>query len=427
MSTLVDSPAAHPAPLAARNSKVAPPPKVAVLTGGGDKPYAWGLAAALAERSIEFDFIGSDDLESEELLGNRHIRFLNLRGSQDPAASPIRKLTRLSLYYLRLLRYAIVSHAPVFHILWNSKIELLDRTLLTLFYRWCGRRVVMTVHNVNAARRDGTDSPFNRATLGFQYRRMDHLFVHTAAMKRELREEFRVREERISVIPFGLNTTVRDSGMSPADARRRLSLPGDAKTVLFFGLIAPYKGLEYMIAALGGLAARDPGLRALVVGRPKDCPEYWARITDQIAENRLEKNVLARIEFVPDDETEVYFKAADALVLPYTHIFQSGVMILGYNFGLPVLASDVGSFRDDIVEGKTGYIFPPRDSLALERTIERYFDSDLYRDLPQRRGEIRAFARERFSWDRAAAIMHDVYSSPGCLPPSAPSAACPQP
>ena len=38
-------------------------------------------------------------------------------------------------------------------------------------------------------------------------------------------------------------------------------------------------------------------------------------------------------------------------MLPYTHIFQSGVLFLGYSFGLPVIASDVGSLREDVIEG----------------------------------------------------------------------------
>ena len=94
--------------------------------------------------------------------------------------------------------------------------------------------------------------------------------------------------------------------------------------------------------------------------------------------------VLLRADFIPDDETEVYFKAADVLVLPYRHIYQSGVLFLGYSFGLPVLAADVGSLKDEIVEGKTGFVFRPEDPVDLARAIERYFASDLYADLNSR-------------------------------------------
>ena len=43
---------------------------VALLTGGGDKPYALGMAEALTSVGIYVDFIGSDDLNVPELLGN---------------------------------------------------------------------------------------------------------------------------------------------------------------------------------------------------------------------------------------------------------------------------------------------------------------------------------------------------------------------
>ena len=42
-------------------------PQVAILTGGGDRPYALGLASSLIAQGLHFDFIGSDELESEEL------------------------------------------------------------------------------------------------------------------------------------------------------------------------------------------------------------------------------------------------------------------------------------------------------------------------------------------------------------------------
>jgi glycosyltransferase involved in cell wall biosynthesis len=97
------------------------------------------------------------------------------------------------------------------------------------------------------------------------------------------------------------------------------------------------------------------------------------------------------------------------LVLPYTHIFQSGVLFLGYSFGLPAIAADVGSLREEIVEGRTGLIFRARDSSALARAIEQYFSSDLFRQLESRRPEIKAYANERYSWSKVAAITAAVY------------------
>jgi glycosyltransferase involved in cell wall biosynthesis len=99
------------------------------------------------------------------------------------------------------------------------------------------------------------------------------------------------------------------------------------------------------------------------------------------------------------------------LILPYTEIFQSGVLVLGYSFGLPTIVADVGSLREEIVEGETGFVCRARDSADLARQIERYFSSALYRELPERRDEIRRFAEKQYSWDRVGQLTRAVYRS----------------
>jgi glycosyltransferase involved in cell wall biosynthesis len=120
---------------------------------------------------------------------------------------------------------------------------------------------------------------------------------------------------------------------------------------------------------------------------------------------------LLRAEFVADSETEVYFKAADLLVLPYKHVYQSGVLFLGYSFGLPVVAADVGSLKDEIVEGETGFVFIPEDVPDLTRAIEEHFASETYANLNSRRQEIRDYATERHSWDVVGGIIMSVYAN----------------
>src|SRR5262249_29884112 len=72
---------------------------VALLTGGGDKPYALGLAAAVTSAGTSIDFIGSDDLTVPELLNNPLVNFFNLRGDQRPNINLARKVARVSAYY----------------------------------------------------------------------------------------------------------------------------------------------------------------------------------------------------------------------------------------------------------------------------------------------------------------------------------------
>ena len=155
----------------------------------------------------------------------------------------------------------------------------------------------------------------------------------------------------------------------------------------------------------------ERGYRLVIAGRPDRCEEYWLARQAELADLVKSGEVILNPGFIPDEETELYFKAADVLVLPYRQIYQSGVLFLAHSFGLPVIATDVGSLQDDIVEARTGYMVKPEDPEDLARAIREYFSSELYRDLHGRRSDIRAFANERHSWDVGGQITKDVYTS----------------
>ena len=383
---------------------------VALLTGGGDRPYAYGLATELIARGTTMDLIGSDDLDSPEFHGQHGVNFLNLRGDQRPEASLAKKISRVSLFYIRLCRYAATAKPKLFHILWNNKFQLFDRTLLMLYYQLLGKKVILTVHNVNASKRDTKDSALNRRTLRFQYQHADHIFVHTREMKLELSQEYRVGESQITVIPFGINNSVPNTELSSEEAKERLGLRKDEKAILFFGNIAPYKGLEYLVSAYHQIAARRSDCKLIIAGRPKNAEEYWTDLLETIGADVQQGKILLRKEYISDEETEVFFKAADVLALPYRYIYQSGVLFLAYSFGLPVLAADVGSLKAEIVEGKTGFVFRPEDPADLARAIETYFSSELYSNLSGHRREIRDYAMKRNSWTAVGQSTMRVYA-----------------
>ncbi len=388
--------------------------KIALLTGGDDKPYVLGFVPAMTSRGIPFDVIGSDDLDVPELLNNSRVNFLNLRGDQGPDANLAWKVARVLSYYWRLLSYATTARAKVFHILWNNRFELLDRTLLMFYYKLMGKRIVLTAHNVNMRKRDGTDSWLNRSSLRIQYQLSDHIFVHTNRMKEELVNEFGLTADKVSVIPFGINNTVPNTSLSSAEAKRQLGVNSSDKTILCYGQIAPYKGLDYLIAAFTELLKRDGSCRLIIAGKPKWNQDYWNQIEQLIIDNGVQHRVIERIEHVPDEETELYFKAADVLVLSYTQVFQSGVIFLGYSFGLPAIVADVGSLKEEIIEGESGFAFEPRNAADLANKIETYFKSELFHNLETRRAQIKEHANERYSWDRVAGITTAVYSNLLC-------------
>ena len=383
---------------------------VALLTGGQDKSYAFGLCAALVEQGVSVDFVGSNEVDSPHLHAHPKINFLNLRGDQSRNAISLKKAWRLFRYYSRLMAYAVTARPKIFHVLWNERLVLFDRTLLMLWYRVNGRRIVYTAHNVNAGTRDAADTLLNQLSLKAQYGLADRIFVHTERMKGELLAQFGVPARKISVIPFGINDTVPNTSLTREQARQRLGLSPGHKTLLFFGRITPYKGLEDLVEALSQLRKQDDSYRLIIAGAVKGCDDYWRKVEAAIERGGVRGNLIERIEFIPEADTELYFKAADALVLPYRSIFQSGVLVLGYNFGLPVIAADVGSLKEDIIEGRTGFVCPAADPGGLAQAIERYFASGLCQNPELRGQEIRHYASERFSWTKVGQITSKVYA-----------------
>jgi glycosyltransferase involved in cell wall biosynthesis len=385
---------------------------VSLLTGGQDRHYSFGLTKALVAKGVRVEVIGGEAVDSPELHTMPLVRFVNLRGNRRADASLARKVSRVLVYYAGLVRYALTARPKVFHVLWNNKFEYFDRTLLMLFYKLCGKKIAFTAHNVNKARRDEADSLLNRLTLRIQYGLVDHIFVHTEMMKDELRGDFGVSEKAITVLIHPLNVAVPESSLTPAVAKTQLGIRSDERTILFFGAIAPYKGLDFLVTAFQRLVAKDTRYRLIIAGRPKEgeCEGYWADIQAAISRTIDLSRVIQDIKYVSDEKAELYFKAADVLALPYREIFQSGVLFLAYSYGLPIVAADVGSLRETIVEGKTGFLCRPRDPDDLRKALEEYFVSDLFKNLSEARERIREHARSRHSWAPVAQLTRDLYA-----------------
>jgi glycosyltransferase involved in cell wall biosynthesis len=399
------------APVAKPEDLQGPSPEIQVslLTGGLDRPYVLGLTAALVKQGVRLEVIGNSTLEAPDMRSTARLTFLSLYWNPLKNANVAAKLWRVFWSYVRIAFYAARAQPRIFHILWNNKFELFDRTFLMLYHKLLGKKLVLTAHNVNAGQRDSNDSVLNRLTLKMQYRLADRIFVHTEKMKTELSQDFGVAEPAIAVIPFGINDSMPSTDLTPAQARRRLGIREDERTILFFGNVRPYKGLEYLVEAFHLLGSER--YRLIIAGEPKkDTEQYLRNIQEAIHQAGSEERIIQKLEFIADEEAELYFKASDVAVLPYSIVFQSGVLFTAYSYGLPVIASDVGSLADDIVPGKTGLVCRARDAEDLARAIRTYFDSELYRTLDRRRPEIRNYAIAKHSWDTVGEITRKVYA-----------------
>lgn len=156
-----------------------------------------------------------------------------------------------------------------------------------------------------------------------------------------------------------------------AEAKNRLDLTGN--TLLFFGLIRPYKGLPWLLEAMP-LILQKVDCTLLVVG---EFYEGKDRCLNLIQARGLASKVRVIDRFVSDDEVSLYFSAADLVVLPYESATQSGIVPIAYAFERPVVTTAVGGLPEAVQDGETGLLVEPRNPTALASAIVRFFNEKL--------------------------------------------------
>lgn len=382
---------------------------VSVLNGTGQPDYLYGLISGLHKTPVNKIEILDIDLSSPLFNEFDNVEFHKVFDYQPPKAPYFKRLKNIVLYYYLQLKHIVVVKPRIVHFQWLDRYYLIDRIILPGVARAFGHKVILTVHNVNAQKRDNKDSLYNMFTLSILYRLCNHLVVHTHQSKIELVKDFRVKEEKISIIKHGMNNRVSSENLTQQEARNRLAIEFDRKVVLFFGNIDYYKGLDLLIGSLEKITLpllKD--LTVIIAGNSKSTA-YINQIKLQLEQSSLKNQIITHIHYIQDEDIEKYFMAADCIVLPYRNIYQSGVIFMAYNFGLPILATKVGNFENDIISGETGFLIEASDPAIIAQAIEGYFDSPLYINLTENREMIKEWSYGQFSWDKIGMETYKLY------------------
>lgn len=306
-----------------------------------------------------------------------------------PTGNGLRDLARLPGQLLAAPAYlrAIQETAPdVVH----ANLSTHPWELATL--PWLRRHwpLVVTQHEVSM--KSGEGGWRKRWNVWAGPRFAHHLFVHGQALAAEVQRTHQTPAAHISTLPIGWFDFLTQWPGSEQE---------ESETVLFFGRIKAYKGLEVLVAAMPLVKAAVPSVRFLVVGGEGDTAPY----------ERLSGAQTAPVEwvnrFVTDAEAAAYFRRAALVALPYTDGSASGVMAAAYAFARPVVATRVGSLPEMVVDGVTGLLIPPGEPNALAEAI-----STLLLDAPRRRAMGIAawqWARTHLSWTTIAQQTVAVY------------------
>ena len=179
-------------------------------------------------------------------------------------------------------------------------------------------------------------------------------------------------------------------------AAASLGIDPARKTLLFFGLIRDYKGLDILLEAFRGL---PEDYQLVIAGEPYGSFDKYQALIDSLPGK---DRIYVFPDYIRDSEVKRFFSAADVTVLPYRSATQSGISSVSYHFEVPMIVTDVGGLKGTIGDRGTGLVAPVPEPGAIRREILAYFADGSLRE-----GCIEAIRREkvRLSWDRFAADL----------------------
>ena len=133
---------------------------------------------------------------------------------------------------------------------------------------------------------------------------------------------------------------------------------------LFFGKIFYYKGIDILIQAAEKLSKKYDNFKVTIAGKCDDFNQY-----EKLIKNKNIFNL--KIYYLNKDEFPDLFSSADYFILPYREVTQSGPLMLGFNYQILPIASNLRGFSEHIEDGKNGFLFTPDSVNALEAVMEK--------------------------------------------------------
>ena len=217
--------------------------------------------------------------------------------------------------------------------------------------------LVITIHDPRHHSGDAVSQKTPQWVVDHGFRQADHVIVHGRKLIPQVRSLFGFERERVHAIPHVAMGSMSNGGHIDSTLT-------DPNTILFFGRIWDYKGLNYLIEAEPLITQECPDAKIVIAGQGDDFQKYRDMMKNP-------DRFIIHNQWITDEERADFFSKAGVVVLPYTDATQSGVVPVAYNYGKPVVATNVGALSDCVLDGETGLLVPPRDPKSLAAAIVR--------------------------------------------------------
>lgn len=279
-----------------------------------------------------------------------------------------------------------------------SGLLLMKFVVKLLLAKLLGYRIVWTLHNLYPHEKLYPEYIGQFAHLAMA-QLADVIIVHCETAQRALAKKY-YRRRNVCTIFHPSYIGVYPNKGSKNEAKERLNLSEHQRMILFLGTIRAYKGVEQLVKAFQRV--NDENLVLVIAGK------LWHTMSERnlIQDNlHSDKRIVLVPQFIPDTDLQIYYNAADAVVLPYTNVLSSGSALLAMSFGCPVIAPSVGCLTD-LITADTGILYDPSQADGLYRALVQALLQDL-----QAMGQNAYKRAAQFTWEEMARKTLQAYRS----------------
>ena len=245
------------------------------------------------------------------------------------------------------------------------------------------KKIYFLIHNAKPHQ----NFPFQKFLIKYMLQHATHLVVMNESEKQiiksyNLKSEIIISFHPIYEIDFNINDR--------AQFKKELGVKSEP-TILFFGLIRKYKGLDVLIKAVKYLKSHIPNIKVFVVGEPYTDMNFYL---SQIKKYDLESSFILDLNFVSKERLKKYFLSSELIILPYKRGTQSGILSLSMNFNLPSIVTSRGGLKDYVIDKETGFIVNP-DASEIATSIKSFFDKNMFNEMSRSI----SIHKKNFSWE----------------------------
>ncbi len=397
---------------------------------GGLVHYAYQMCQALAEQGAAVELVTDHDYELAALPHAFPVRRLFRLWDPRPAgeadwsnavgariARLVRRIGRGLIHYREWARLIALIRREKPDVVQFGEIRFATDLLPLLILRALRVRLADVCHNVApfdvGSGNDNLthETRLHRKLFGWIYACFDTIFVHSEVNRSEFVRLYGGDPARICVIPHGNEDMFRLSAAKEEETAlaRQLGMDRTAPTVLFFGTLTKYKGLDLLLEGFA-LARHDmPTARLVIAGFPNPDVDVAALLARADRPDLLGA-VRFHLEYVAMEDIAGLFAGASLAVFPYHMIYQSGALQIAYSFAVPVVATRIGGLAEAVLDGESGLLVPPRDPAALAEAMASLLRDPARAATMGKRG--RELSEAAFSWTAIAGQVCQAYAAP---------------